>query len=261
VDEVYGTRPRKRRGRRLLITFLVLLLILVAALAVADRFAAAYAERLIGDKVAEQVANQKATSEKPVVTIEGVPFLTQVARGLYQEIKIELADFSGPAGNGQTIKLQVLDVRATDVRAPLDTIRSGTGQIVAGQVTGTGVVDYPQLVKLIGQSGLTLSEQGGKLTGSAPVQVLGQTATLIGTAELSIRNGALRVRFTNVSAKGLPDTSPVRALIDAYVKNLALDIKLPALPLKLAVQKVDPQADGLHFTAGASDVQLNSSGL
>jgi hypothetical protein len=261
VGEVYGTRPRKRRGRRLLITLLVLLLILAAALAAADRFAASYAERLIGDKVAEQVANQKATSEKPVVTIKGVPFLTQVAKGVYQEITIELADFSGPAGEGRTIRLKVLDVRAADVRAPLDAIRSGTGAITAGTVTGTGVVDYPQLVSLIGQPGLTLADQDGKLTGSAPVTVLGQTATLTGTAQLTIRDGVLHVRFTDVTAKGLPDTSPVRALLDTYVKGLALDIKLPALPLKLTVRKVEPEADGLHFTAGASDVPLNSNGL
>ena len=34
--------------------------------------------------------------------------------------------------------------------APLDTIRSGTGDIVARTVTGTGTIDYPQLAELIG---------------------------------------------------------------------------------------------------------------
>ena len=137
MAEVYGTqrRPKKRWGRRLLITFIVLLILIGAALVAVDRFGASYAERVIGDRVAQQVADQKATSAKPDVTIEGVPFLTQVLSGKYQEIKIDLADFSGPAGDGQTIKLPLLAIRAQDVRAPLDTIRSGNGAIVATTAT------------------------------------------------------------------------------------------------------------------------------
>ena len=92
MAEVYGSqrRPRKRWGRRLLITFIVLLIIVGGILVVADRLGASYAERVISDRVAQQVANQKASSEKPEVTIEGVPFLTQVVKGRYQEIKIKL---------------------------------------------------------------------------------------------------------------------------------------------------------------------------
>ena len=254
-------QPRKRRGRRLRTTLLVLLFILVLLVVVADRFGKSYAERLIGDKVAEQVANQEATSEKPAVTIAGVPFLTQVAKGEYQEIKIELADFTGPAGNGRTVRMRLLDVRATDVRAPLDTVRSGTGDIMAGTVTGVGVIDYPQLVTLIGQPGLALRAQAGRLAGSLPVRVLGQTATLVGTAELTVKAGVVQVRFTDVTAEGLPDSSPIRTILDSYTRRLALDLKVPALPLKLIVQKVEPRDDGLHFTAGATDVALNSGGL
>jgi hypothetical protein len=264
VAEVYGTAPRyrrRRRGRRLLITLLVLLLILLGVLFVGDRYAKSYAERMISDKVAEQVADQKATSEKPVVTIEGVPFLTQVLDGRYQQIRIELANFSGPAGNGRNMEMRLLDVRADDVSAPLDAIRSGNGDITAGRVTGTGVIDYPQLVTLIGQEGLTLTAKDGKLVGSAPVTVLGQTATVSGAATLTVKSGVVQVRFSNVTAEGLPDSSPVRAFINTYAKKLALDLKVPELPLKLTVQKVEPQEDGLHFTAGASDVALASSGL
>jgi hypothetical protein len=244
-----------------LITFLVLLIILVALAVVADRVAASYAERLISDKVAEQVANQKATSEKPDVTIEGVPFLTQVARGEYREIKIELANFSGPAGNGKTISTKLLDVRANDVRAPLDTIRSGNGDIQAGTVSGTGTIDYAQLVKLVGQPGVTLTEKDGKLVGSAPVTALGQKFTITGAADLSVQGNVVRVRFADVQTDGLPDNAVIRGLVNTYVQRLAFDIRVPALPLKLVVKKVQPQADGLQFTAEAKDVALNSSGL
>lgn len=262
MTEAYGSaRPRKRRGRRMLITFLVLLLLIAAALLVADRFAASYAEREIGDRVAQQVADQKATSDQPDVTVEGVPFLTQVARGKYQEIKILLRNFAGPAGNGETIKMPVLDIRAKDVTAPLDTIRSGNGDIVAGTVTGTGTIAYADLVDLINQDGLKLSEKDGKLIGTAPIKALGQTWNVSGTATLAVKGGVVQVRFADVTADGLPNVPLVRGLIDNYVKSMALDLKVPALPLGLKVQKVEPRPDGLVVTAGASDVSLSSGGL
>jgi DUF2993 family protein len=264
VGEVYGTqqRPRKRRGRRLVITLVVLLVIIGGALVVADRVAASYAERMISDRVAQSVANQKATSDKPDVTVEGMPFLTQVLAGEYQQIKIELPDFAGPAGNGKTVKLPLLDVRANDVRAPLSTLRSGRGQIVAGTVTGTGTIDYAQLTTLIGQPGLKLSAKDGKLTGSAPVQALGQTFDVSGTARLTVgKDGVVQVRFDDVNAAELPDVPLVRNLVNAYVQRLAVDLRVPPLPLKLAVQKVEATPEGLRFTAAASEVPLTSSGL
>jgi hypothetical protein len=262
VAEVYGSpRPRRRWGRRLLATLIVLLIIVGIILVVLDRFSASYAERVIGDRVAEQVANQKATSDKPDVTVQGVPFLTQVLAGKYQEIKIELRNFSGPAGNGKTIKMPLLDIRAKDVRASLDTLRSRQGNIVATTVTGAGTIDYPQLTELIGQKGLTLKESGGKLVGAAPVQALGQTFNVTGAATLTVKNGVVQVRFSNVTAAGLPDVPLVRNIIDSYVQRLAVDLNVPELPLKLKVQKVQATSAGLVVTAGANDVPLNAGGL
>jgi len=195
------------------------------------------------------------------VTIEGIPFLTQVARGVYDEIKIELADFSGPAGEGRTIRIKLLDIRANDVTAPLDTLRTGNGKITAGTVTGTGLIDYAQLAQLIGQPGVTLGEKDGKLVGSAPVTALGQTFNVSGTAELAVQGDVVQVRFSDVKAAGLPDNALVRGLINSYVDKLAFNLTVPALPLDLKVKKVEPQADGLKITAAASNVDLNSAGL
>ncbi len=260
---VYETqqRPRRRWGRRLLITLIVLLIILGVAAVVLDRVGASIAERMIGDRVAEQVRNQKATSDKPDVTVEGVPFLTQVFKGRYQEIKIDLKNFSAPAGTGKTVRMPLLDIRAKDVKAPLDTLRTGNGDIVATTVTGTGTIGYAALSQLIGQKGLTLSETDGKLVAAAPVTALGQTFNVSGEAALTVAGGVVQVRFSKVTAAGLPDVPLVRNIIDSYAQRLALDLKVPALPLKLAVQKVQPTPAGLVVTTGANDVSLNASGL
>jgi hypothetical protein len=216
---------------------------------------------VISDRVAQQVADQKASSDKPDVTVEGVPFLTQVLAGRYQEIKIELRNFSGPAGNNKTIKMPLLDIRAKDVRAPLDTLRTRRGDIVATTVTGAGTIDYAQLTKLIDQPGLTLSARDGKLIGAAPVQALGQTFNVTGAATLTIKDGVVQVRFSDVTAQGLPNVPLVRNIINSYVQRLAVDLKVPQLPLKLKVQKVDATPAGMVVTAGASEVSLNAGGV
>jgi LmeA-like phospholipid-binding len=262
VAGVYGTPRRRRRwGRRLLISLIVLLIILGIAAVVLDRVGASVAERLISDRVSEQMRNQKATSDKPDVTVEGVPFLTQVLKGRYQEIKIELRNFAGPAGNGKTIRLPLLDIRAKDVRAPLNTLRTGKGDIVATTVTGNGTIGYAALTQLIAQKGLTLQEKNGKLVAAAPVQALGQTFNVSGEADLSVHDGVVQVRFSKVTAAGVPDVPLVRNIIDSYAQRLAVDLKVPALPLKLTLQKVQATPAGLVVTAGATNVPLNAGGL
>ncbi len=263
MGEVYGEpRPRKRWGRRLLITLIVLLILLGIIGVVVDRFGKSVAEQMIADRVVEQVRNQKATSNAPDVTIEGVPFVTQVLKGEYQEIKIELANFTGPAGNGQTIRMPLLDVRAKDVRAPLDTLRTRQGDIIATTVTGSGTVDYATLAELTNREGVKLGEKDGKLAVTAPLDVLNQTVTVNGTANLEVtKDNVVRIRFEQVTAEGLPDIPLVRNLLNNYAKQISVDVKVPALPLKLVVQKVQPTAEGLVVTAGASEVPLNSGGL
>jgi hypothetical protein len=262
VGEVYGSRkPRRRTGRRLLVTFIVLLIIIVGALAVLDRFGASYAERVISDRVAEQVADQKATSEKPDVTIEGVPFLTQVLSGRYKEIKILLRNFSGPVANGKTIRMPVLDVRAKDVRAPLETLRTGQGNIVATVVTGTGTVDYATVEQLVEKPGLKLAEKDGKLAVTAPLTVLNQQVTVRGTANVTLRNNIVSLRFEQVTADGVPDVPFVQNLLNNYARQISIDLRLPQLPLKLVLTKVEPTAAGLVVTAGANEVPLNAGGL
>lgn len=254
-------RPRRRWGRRVLITLIVLLVLVGMVLFVVDRFGASYAERRIADRVAQEVAENKATSAAPDVTIGGVPFVTQVLAGRYKEITILLRDFKGPAGQGRTVTMPLLDIRAKDVRAPLNTIRSGNGDIVATTVTGAATIDYAQVAALIGQQGLTLKEQDGKVVGTAPLEVLGQTFILSGTGEITVKGDVVQVRIKGLTAAGLPAVPLVQNLITAYAERLSLDLRVPKLPLGLAVSKIEPRPEGFVVTAQASEVPLNSGGL
>jgi hypothetical protein len=262
VAETYPqeTRPRRRWGRRLLITLIVLLVLVGGILFLVDRFGASYAEERIADRVAQEVEAKGATSARPEVEIGGVPFVTQVLDGRYKEITIKLREFSGSA-QGKTVKLPLLDIRAGDVRAPLDAIRTGNGQIVATTVTGTGTVDYASLAALLDRQGVTLGESNGKLSVKGPFEAAGQTFNVSGTADITVKGDVVQVRFAELTAEGLPAIPLVQNLINNYAKQVSIDLKLPALPLQLEVQKVEPRPEGLVVTAAASEVPLNSGGL
>ena len=261
MSEYEAEQPRRRRGGRVLGGFIVLLIVIVAVLAVLDRVGASYAESMISDRVAQQVAKQKATSDKPDVTVEGIPFLTQVVTGQYQEIKIELRNFAGPAGNGKTVKMPLLDIRAKDVDAPLSALRSGRGDVVAKTVTGTGTVDYATLAQLSGQPGVRLGEKDGKLAVTAPVTILNQQVTVNGIADVTVKDNVVSLRFDKVTAAGLPQLPLVANLLTNYAKQISVDVRIPPLPLKLVVRDVQPTAAGLVVTAAADHVQFNSGGV
>jgi hypothetical protein len=258
-DYPYEERPR-RRGRKVLITLVVLLLVLAGLLVVADRVAAGVAERAIADQVRQEVAKQDAQSAPPEVEVGGFPFLTQVLDGRYERISIVLRNVQGSV-QGDAVSVPRLDVDARDVRASLDTIRSGQGEVVAETVNGTGTISYDSLAKLLDRPGLRLAEQDGRLAVTAPVDILGQRLTVTGTADITVgKEGQVALRFNDLNAEGLPNVPLARTLLNNYDKGISVDVPLPDLPFQLTVREVRPLPEGLAVTADARDVPINSAG-
>ncbi|WP_433687314.1 LmeA family phospholipid-binding protein [Micromonospora carbonacea] len=255
----YEERPR-RRGRKVLITLVVLLLILGGLLVAADRVAAGVAERAITDQVSQQITKQGAQSSPPEVEVGGFPFLTQVLDGRYERISIRLRDVRGSV-NGDAVALPELDVDARNVRASLETLRTQQGDVVAETVDGTGTITYESLATLLDRPGLTLGQRDGRLAVTAPVDILGQKLTLTGTADVTVgKEGAISLRFNDVDAEGLPNIPLARTLLSNYAKDISIDVPLPDLPFQLAVREVRPLPQGLAVTAAAKDVPINSAG-
>ncbi|MET8349766.1 MULTISPECIES: LmeA family phospholipid-binding protein [unclassified Micromonospora] len=252
-------RPR-RRGRKLLVGLVVLLVLVAVLLVIADRVAVGVAERAIADRVSQEVTKQGAQSAEPDVEVGGTPFLTQVLDGRYQRISIKLRDVQASV-EGDAVRLPVLDVDARNVRASLDTLRTGQGDVVADTVDGTGTISYDSLAALLDRPGLTLGEQGGKLTVTAPVDILGQKLTVSGTADVTVaESGAVALRFNDLDAAGLPNLPLARTLLNNYAKGISVDVPLPDLPFQLAVREVRPLPEGLAVTADAKNVPINSAG-
>jgi hypothetical protein len=254
----YEEGPRRRRGRRLLVGLVVLLLVLGGLLVVADRVAVGFAERAIADQVRQEVAKQHVQAAGPDVTVGGFPFLTQVANGRYESISIVLTDLRGDV-EGKGVDLRKLDVDARNVNAPLDTLRTGQGDVVAESVKGTGTITYDSVMKLINRPGIKLAEQDGKLAVSGPAKlpVVGEV-TVHGTAKLAVQKGQVAIRFEELTAEGLPNIPLVRGAISTYAKQLSISVPLPALPFGLQVQEVRALPEGLAVTATANNVPLRS---
>lgn len=255
-------RPRRRRGRRLLIALLVLLALLAVALVVLDRAGAAFAERRIADQVTAELARRQVRSTAPDVSVGGVPFLTQVLAGNYRRISVALRDLS--SDNADTlpkgVRVQRLDVLARDVAAPLQALRTGQGDIVAKNVDGTAVLDYASVAAMLGQPGVTVAERNGRLAVTAPLELLGQKFTVNGTAELKVVEGAVQVRFREMTADGLAGVPGAQGLLNGYAEKISIDMPFGQLPFGLAVKDVQPRPEGLVLTATAANVVLNAAG-
>jgi hypothetical protein len=252
-----GDRPRRRTGRRLLVGLLVLLVLLFIALVVVDRVGANYAEREIADRVAAQIRDRGATASPPDVDVAGVPFLTQVAEGRYEKIGIVVRDLTGTR-EGKTVRMPLVDITAGDVRAPVKTLMNG-GEIVAGTVGGQATLEYASVAALIGREGVVLAERNGKLFVTAPLQALGRTFQVNGTADVTVQGSTVRIKFQELTAEGLAAVPLAQNLVSAYASQISIDMQLPPLPLNLQLQTVTPKPEGLVLTAQATEVPLNTT--
>lgn len=232
--------------RKLLITLTVLVVVFGGILLIADRVGADFAEDRIAEQVSTNLASRNITSAPPEVTVTGFPFLTQVAAGNYDEIRLKLRDL-----RGGTLPLPLLDVHAYDVRATVDGLRNGTEKPVATRVTGVGTLSYADLVKASGLDGVTLTGDGNQVRMSANGGLVGE---LRGAATVSVVDGKVRIQVTELTASNLAPAA--QNLVNSYRSQLGRTFTLPALPFNLKLQTVNPTPGGLEVGVAADEVQL-----
>lgn len=254
-----------RRGRRGLIALLVVVVVLVGLFVVADRVAVNLAEKRIADQAATEMSKRGITSDKkPQVNIAGFPFLTQVLGGLYQKVTINVDH----PHNGQ-VTLDYMTLVANRVHAPLDTIRSGHGQVTADTVQGTasiswdvvrGLVDTTPLRQIPGLdvSKLQITAKNNKLNLAAPIAFAGLSLQLEATGTLAVNKGTVHLQLDDVRAVSAGGaTTPVPpSFIEQNRDRLGATIAVPKLPYSLVVNKVETSADGILLTATAADVVI-----
>lgn len=221
-------RRARRTGRRVLILIIVVLAIL-GLLVGLDRAAAAYAAGRIATKL-----QGDGFGVRPNVSVEGFPFLTQVARHHLDGVKVTAPKF--PVG---AVEASV-DVQASDI-----TLNSGYQSGTIARVTGTGLITFASLTRLPALAGVP----GLRITGAGPHLVkLTANLQIIAASAIARVNlaGPHAIALRIVSAGGVPAAliAPIRHLI----------VPIPKLPLGLAVQSVTVNASGVVIGVTGSNV-------
>ena len=260
VTEYRGAPVRSRRRRGGLTTLLAVVAVLAVLLVVADRVAAQAAQRELKAQLAQELQAREVGYSTLDVGVGGVPFLTQVARGRYEEITIDMANVSLPAGGGTAATLPDLHVVATGVNADAQKLVQGTATVTADQVRGTAIVSYQTLHDLIDLSqyrlqDLTFGEEDGALKASGTANIAGITLPITALADVTVVDGVIQVQLRDARAVGVEMPQVAKNYVDGLV-NQNITARLPALPFGLSLDRLSVVASGLAITATGHDVPL-----
>ncbi len=249
------------RGRKFGIVLVVLLLVGVGLLAVSDRLAAYAAERTIATQTKKELtAREITTPTEPTVKVSGFPFLTQVARGKYDRITIHV---DHPTSQGVT--LDALDVVASGVNASTSALINGTGTVTADDVTGTAVLNWAAVNKLMNTSGFggtsaTASAlPDGEVQVRVPVTVGDVSTTVVATGTLKAADTIVHLTITKVETEGGSIPPMINRLVGSIKQSLSVDIRIPQLLYNLKVRSVKAAPEGLSVTANAVNVPISGS--
>ncbi|WP_042398152.1 LmeA family phospholipid-binding protein [Streptacidiphilus carbonis] len=232
-----------RAARRLLIVLIVLAALFVAA----DRITLHIAE----SQAASKIQTERKLPQKPKVSIEGFPFLTQLASKKFDEIKLSAPELTVNDGKGgPDIQLQNFRIDAKNVKVTGD--YSG---IVAGSGTGTARISYADLSAALPNK-VTVGYGGApgkvKVSGTFDVPVLG-AQQVSGTADISVVDGN-GISLNNIS--GISGVDPtVASLVSSFLQP---KLQLAGLPSGLRLDTVQPGPDGIDVTVSGTDVSLGN---
>ena len=227
--------------RRLVIA----LVVLIGLLAVADRVGVAVADRVL----ATQIQDQLGLTERPDVSIHGIPFLTQAVRGHYSDVRVRIPDVD--SGKLENI---AVDARLQGAHIALgDALRRQVDQVPVDRITGDLTVGYADLARASGISGLRITRQGDALTLSGSVQVLGRQLDASATGRVSVANNDIVIDADRAEVNGTPVP---QVALDAAARLLSFRVTPRGLPLSLRVTGVTIGDTGLQVSAVSDDAVL-----
>ncbi|MGV9845653.1 LmeA family phospholipid-binding protein [Streptomyces fungicidicus] len=244
---------------RALRILLVVTAILGGILVVIDRVAVNIAE----GEAADRIKATEDLKDTPDVSINGFPFLTQLADGTLDEVQVGIRDYEAGTGDG-TRTIRIADLRA-DLRGVA--ISGDFGSAVADSATGTATIAYDELLENAKSEpsrvapGVTAKVVGLSDGGKGKIKVEVE-ATVLG-AKLPEPVGVLSSvtvvdgDTVRVNADAVPEFGGV-PIIESAVRGITdFEQKIDGLPGGIRLDKVEAAEDGVDITVKGSDVRLD----
>ncbi len=231
-----GPPPRRRRRRRRwpLITLIVIVVILV----VGDRAAKAYTE----NQMASQIQSSLGLSGKPHVTIQGFPFLTQLAARDFRTVNVNASNETITASSAGSGLLKIASLTATLHGMHIHGLNSAT----IDQFNASALVNFTALGNVGGiPQGITLSADG-------PNQIKANISigpfSVPAVAQIT-RTGSNQINVKVVDAGDIPVS---------LLGNLAnFSFTIPKLPAGVTIQSISVTQQGLRITAAGQNTTLS----
>ncbi len=228
-----GRGPGRRRRKRWPIVLTVVIVLILAILGIGDQVAKSVAQNTVAQKI-----QSSGLSAKPSVSIEGWPFLTQLAA---KDIKVIDISGNNETASGSKVAFN-FTAKATGVH--LSSLSSSASATV-DNINGQAVLPFSSVASLLPISGVTLSADPSK--GPNAVQAdLGIAGSVTGTVKLS---GTSQIIVSLNGATGL-------ASILGSASGQSYTIDIPKLPAGLVVRSVSVNSQGIVATASASNTTL-----
>lgn len=203
--------PPARRRRRWPIVLLVVIVLLVILAVVADRVALSLAE----DKAASALQSSQGLSHKPDVSVDGFPFLTQLAAGEFDEVDVTADDIA--VGSAHDVHIKRVVVRLHQVR-----VSDSYSTFHVNTATADGSMSYPELSRLLHTP--VHAGSADRLVARPSVHLLGRTFT--GTVSAVVHassTGGITFTDPKVTVAGVTLPAVVsHALAAVFTRSISL---------------------------------------
>ncbi|WP_369234934.1 DUF2993 domain-containing protein [Streptomyces sp. R21] len=238
---------------------LIVVVILGGLFVIADRVAVGFAE----DKAADKIRTTEGLSATPDVSIDGFPFLTQVAGGELDDVKIGIKTYEAATGGTSAATAKI---RIDDLSAEMHGVvfNGDYSSATANSASGTASIAYDELLKAARSEpvqvgpGVTAEVVGLSDGGNGKIKVKVE-ATVLGTklpqpvsvlSSVSVDGDTVKVHADSLPKLGVElAEGKIRAITD-------FQQKIDQLPGGIQIDKVEAAQNGVEITVKGSDVKL-----
>jgi hypothetical protein len=208
--------------------------------------AADFVAKAVAQNVAASQIQKQGFPKKPSVTIEGFPFLTQVASHDLHQVRLSASDVpEGP------VEITAVHAVANNIH-----LNSGFNSGTIGQVSGTVLISFGSLsstvTKELGPAGQLVASSGLHLSAAGPDEVKA-------SVDLVVASGSATWRVTRVSGQELSVQLVASSGLPAEVLGpiRSFSFSIPKLPFGLTIQNVSVTSSGIVGQISATNVAFS----